>query len=154
MVRTIVGNVRSVQLLAKHIWFDDDTACRVGSGESRTAYLVDGDLGVVYKVGRESANRYEHEALTAWREAGATWAPQTTLWTAPAPNPFRPDLLVLAMPYLPDDGSTPDPGQLAEVRRVCPETCGENWTVRGGHVWLIDGGDVGSWPEPATKTAA
>ena len=118
----------------------------IGQGESRTAWLIN---GVVYKVGRNSANLYEHEALTAWREAGASWAPPTTLYRCT----IWPDgqIMVVAMPYLPDDGSAADDATLAEIRRVAPQTCRENYTTHAGRTHLIDGGDIERFPAATTE---
>jgi hypothetical protein len=113
----------------------------IGSGERRTVWLIN---GVVYKVGRQSSNRYEHEALTAWRQAGAVWAPATTLWTVP--TEFDENELVVAMEYLPDDGGDIDPAVMAEIRRVAPQTCSENYVSHGGRLYLIDGEDVDLFP--------
>jgi len=113
----------------------------IGHGESRVVYLVN---GVVYKVGRPSANRYEHELLTAWRAAGAQWAPATSLWEDR--DPFGEAYTVIAMDYLPDDGSDPDEATLAEIRRCAPQTCRENLHTHAGQLYLIDGVDIEVFP--------
>lgn len=108
----------------------------VGAGEFRTVYRV-GD--VVYKLGRDSANEYEHRVLTAWRKAGATWAPETSLYRGE--DPFAGPYTALAMPYLPDDGRI-DADTLSTIKRAAPETCAENVHNCGGQTYLIDGVDV------------
>jgi hypothetical protein len=119
-----------------------DTECDlIGRGEARRVYLVD---GVVYKVAlRDSANRYEHDALTEWRTAGATWAPETSLWSFD----YDGDIWsVVAMPYLPDDGGPVDETTLAAIKAAAPETCRENYVSHGGRTYLIDGGDIAYSP--------
>lgn len=112
----------------------------IGHGEARRVYRID---GVVYKVTcRNSANTYEHEALTAWREAGAAWAPETAVYEFDLPQ--GPEV-VLAMPYLPNEGDA-DEATLAEIRVAAPQTCPENWTTHAGQTYLIDGGDIENWP--------
>ncbi|GAA3878350.1 hypothetical protein GCM10022243_48820 [Saccharothrix violaceirubra] len=117
----------------------------IGRGERCVAWLID---GVVYKVGRDAGNRYEHEALTAWRQAGAPWAPPTTLWTVLDEWGF--ECVVVAMPYLPDSGAEVDPARLAAIRQAAPQTCRDNYADVDGHLWLIDGGDIEHWPVPGS----
>jgi hypothetical protein len=114
----------------------------IGSGESRTVMLIG---GVVYKVGRDSANRWEHECLTEWRKAGAQWAPQTTIYVGRDPEGGD-EYTVLAMPYLPDDGGPVDQDTLAAIRVAAPQTCSENYVSHRGKTYLIDGGDIQSSP--------
>lgn len=113
-----------------------DAKTIIGRGESRTAWLIG---GVVYKVGRDAVNEVEHDRLTAWRMAGAGWAPATTLYrgTGVDGDPAT----VLAMPYLPDDGLV-DPATLAVIKQIAPQTCRENYVNHAGQTWLIDGGDI------------
>lgn len=114
---------------------------RIGGGEARSAWLVN---GVVYKFGRDSANRHEHEVLSAWRATGATWAPKTTLWTGT--DWSGGEYAIVAMEYLPDDGGPVDQETLAQIRRAAPQTCRENYVSHRGRTYLIDGGDVEKWP--------
>lgn len=118
----------------------------IGSGESRTVYLID---GVVYKLGRDSANTWEHECLTEWRETGADWAPPTSLYQVRLDDEVY---TVVAMPYLPDDGGPVDDATLAAIRVAAPQTCRENYVSHGGRTWLIDGGDIEG--SPASKAPA
>jgi hypothetical protein len=113
----------------------------IGRGESRTVYLLN---GVAYKSGRDSANVYEHEALTAWRKAGAWWAPKTSLYEFATPYGDETETIV-AMTYLPDDGNI-DEATEAEIRKVAPQTCRENLHSCGGQTWLIDGVDIERMP--------
>lgn len=117
----------------------------IGEGESRTAWLIN---GVVYKVGRDSANTYEHEALTAWHAAGAPWAPITSLYqiNMTLDVGYVETYVVIAMPYLPDDGSQVDEAALTQLRSVASQTWRGNYTVRAGQPWLIDGVDVDYLP--------
>ncbi|HEY9473019.1 MAG TPA: hypothetical protein VIS06_04100 [Mycobacteriales bacterium] len=117
----------------------------IGQGEARECWLIG---GVVYKVarwGRESANAYEHQVLSAWRAAGAEWAPATTLWTVRCP--IRGELIpVVAMPYLPDDGPL-DRDAVAQIREQAASELWEgNCQQHNGRVWLVDGGDVDRLP--------
>lgn len=124
---------------------DDDpryTARVIGSGESRTAYLVN---GVVYKVGRDSANDWEHDFLGRWRDAGAEWAPQTSLHKVTIlvnGDGDTEQYLVVAMPYLPDDGGEVDEATLAAITVAAPHVSRVNYTSHGGRTYLIDGGDI------------
>lgn len=110
---------------------------RIGRGEARTVYQVG---QTVYKIGTHRANEWEHHMLTAWRAAGAAWAPPTTMYEVDLPDRIA---SVLAMPYIPDDGGEPGSEQLAEIRRAAPQVyVRDNVRVHGGQAWLIDGGDV------------
>lgn len=120
----------------------DVMADLVGSGEARQAWMVN---GVVYKIAeRPSANRHEHTMLTQWREAGASWAPPTSLYGF---TQYGDQIVVLAMPYLPDDGGAIDPATLAAIKVAAPETCPENYVSHNGQTYLIDGGDIAISPE-------
>lgn len=116
-------------------------ARQIGRGEARAVYRI-GD--VAYKITRRnSANEHEHAALTAWREAGAQWAPETTLYHFDVQGA---EWVVLAMPYLPHT-SRIDPAVLAEIKKAAPQTCAENVTAHGRRTYLIDGGDIEYWPQ-------
>lgn len=123
----------------------------VGSGESRVVWRFDDQ--VVYKVGGGRTNQYEHEALTAWRRAGALWAPETALHHVEV-NRFGcwEPFVVLAMAYLPDDGTTPDPDTFAEIRRAAPQVAWQNVHVCRGQTWLIDEVDIEVMPDLGTET--
>lgn len=114
----------------------------IGRGESRTAYLVN---DVVYKIGRDSANEYEHKSLSAWRDADANWAPETHLYRML--SPYGDPMTAIAMTYLPDDGSAlVNSTELAKIRQAAPQACRENWTVNKGQPYLIDGVDIERFP--------
>ena len=127
------------------VWMHDEDPRRtkrvVGSGEARCAWLVN---GVVYKIGRNSANEHEHQVLTDWRKAGAHWAPETALYrfAVTHDDSYTWTEIVIAMTYLPDDGSPVNESDLAEIRRVAPQTWFGNYTTYQGRTYLIDGGDV------------
>ena len=125
-------------------FFADADVSVVGSGEDRTAYRI-GET--VYKVGdRQSANVYDHEALTAAREAGMPWAPATTLYRVT--GEYGDEITVLAMPYLADDGSEPDPAALAEMHTQTGgqvDRLGGNYVVISGCPIVVDGCTVEGW---------
>jgi hypothetical protein len=111
-------------------------ATPIGSGEDRTAYLVN---GIVYKIGtRRSANRYDHETLSDARAAGLRWAPESSLYELV--DQYGDEWPVMAMPYLVADGTDPDPDLLAEMNA---QTGGEvdwtNYVVLAGQPIVIDG---------------
>lgn len=157
----MIGNARDAFRAACGWWTcveDDPTYLlhmrTVGSGEARTCWLLD---GVVYKVahlGRESANVHEHEVFTAWRAAGARWAPETSLHWVPWPSPAMAGELVpvVAMPYLPDNGDL-DEATMAEIRRDAtgPDLWSGNCVHHGGQTYLIDGGEVERTPASAAR---
>jgi hypothetical protein len=115
----------------------------IGQGEDRTAYLVD---GVVYKVGRRmTANPYDHGILTAWRAAGAPWAPESSLYAVA--DEYGEEWPVMAMPCLLDDGSTAEPAALATMHE---QTGGQvdrgNYAVIKGQPIVLDGCTVAGYP--------
>lgn len=131
------------------IWMHDEDPRRtkriVGSGESRCAWLVN---GVIYKIGRASANEYEHRLLTAWRDAGGAWAPETTLFHFGGDqSSYGYTETVIAMTYLPDDGTPVNEADLAEIRRIAPQTWSGNYTTHRSRTYLIDGQDIETYPE-------
>ena len=107
------------------------------AGEDRTVYRV-GD--VVYKIpSRPTANPYDHRAQEEARRRGYRWAPAaSTLW------PVRDylgdeDVAVLAMPYLEDDGTSPDPDSMAEMKAQSGGGVdGTNYVVISGQPIVID----------------
>ena len=115
--------------------FGSGRICYLASGEDRTVYIAD---GVVYKIGsRDTANPYDHEVQQEARARGYRWAPPaSTLWTV---TDQYGDEEVLAMPYLEDDGTEPDPRALAEMHE---QTGGgvdwENYVVIGGQPIVFD----------------
>lgn len=68
------------------------------------------------------------------------WAPETTLYELV--DNYGDPCPVLAMPYLPDDGSVPDPALLAEMRAQTGgqvDRLGGNYVVRDGRPYVVDG---------------
>ena len=113
---------------------------QIGAGSHRVVYL-DRPAKVVYKVGVNSANRQEVRTLTELRTAGHDHAPAATLHEVTY-NVFgdRVDCTVVAMPYLPDDGSVARPYPILEGAADLNET--GNVHANGGRLWLIDAGGL------------
>lgn len=112
-----------------------------GAGEDRTVYRV-GDI--VYKIPtRPSANPYDHHTQEEARRRGYRWAPPaSTLWKV-RDGVWGVDVDVLAMTYLEDDGTSPDPELMAEMRaqarsRNGGPVDGTNYVVIGGQPIVID----------------
>lgn len=119
----------------------------IGAGKQRTAYLHV-LTSIVYKVGDDACNRYEHTTLTRLRSEGHEHAPATTLhrvevvdytdcaWGLDPQSSYRD---VIAMPYLPEDGSVPHDGVwLPGMVDLNPG----NIHAHGGKLWLIDAGGL------------
>jgi hypothetical protein len=119
----------------------------LGEGAQRTAYLHI-ETGIVYKVGDDACNRYEHQTLAKLRGQGHEHAPVTTLYRVRVTDysdcafgcaPEVSDRDVIAMPYLPEDGSVPHaevwlPGMV--------DLNPDNIHAHGGKLWLIDAGGI------------
>jgi hypothetical protein len=130
-----------IALFFKGIADQPDGIDYLDQGSQRTIYL-DQTAAVVYKVGNQSANREEVRVLDDLRAQGFDHAPPATLhevriwdsifgeWT---------DRCVVAMPYLPEDGSVPHVG-------VVLDGAGDlnpgNVHANGGKLWLIDAGGL------------
>lgn len=113
----------------------------IGSGSQRHVY-ADFDTDTVYKLGDDSANRHEVRVLTEARNAGKTYAPEATLYTVDVLDTDGEwaTVTVVAMPYLPDDGSVDGPYPiLAEAADLNPHG---NVHANGGQLWLIDAGGL------------
>lgn len=145
----MIGNKQDAERAARQwddpYYYDVDVEC-IGYGERRCAYLIN---GVVYKVGHVE-NRRDHDMLTAAREAGMPWAPETTLyeveswWDRWAPGYTVP---VLAMPHLTPDGSMVDIPALALMQA---QTGGVyDYVVVGGQPIVWDGAAIpgANWDE-------
>ncbi|MFI1189408.1 hypothetical protein [Streptomyces californicus] len=104
----------------------------VGEGAHR-AVILNPARTTVYKIETETGrNRREHRTLQGLRHQGHGHAPPTTLWTVPGPASGAE---VLAMPYLPNDGTTPaNAYPWVGVIDLNPA----NVTVCHGRYWLID----------------
>ena len=109
----------------------------LGSGTHRIVY-VDRAAGVIYKIGTSSANRQEVRTLTGLRERGIEHAPPATIYRIDA-GPYYGWCTIVAMPYLPDDGSVPRPYPLLEG---AGDLNGGNVHANGGRLWLIDAGGL------------
>ena len=120
----------------------------LASGQQRTIYLHE-PTGTVYKVGDDGCNRYEHETLAKLRTGGHDHAPETTLYEVETTDYELAALIdedatstrtVIAMPYLPEDGSVPhdDETWLPGMVDLNPD----NIHANGGKLWLIDAGGL------------
>lgn len=142
-----VGDENSARIIAEGHYASDEEYLRrrdlgeellpewieqIGAGSQRTIYL-DHDTQVVYKIGHDSANRHEVRMLGVARERGADYAPDATLYEING-------VTVVAMPYLPDDGSMGD-----DQYPIFPEACDlnpDNIHAHAGQYWLIDAGGM------------
>ncbi len=116
-------------------------AVEVGRGSHRTAYL-DQAANVVYKVGHAGANRQEVRVLAELRAKGEAHAPAATLHEVMFTDWCGQEVeaAVVAMPYLPDDGSVPGPYPVLEGAADFNEH--GNVHANGGRLWLIDAGGL------------
>lgn len=113
----------------------------LAAGSQRTVYL-DHHAGIVYKLGDDSANRREVRVLAELRARGVTHAPEATLYEVTLTDQWGDTMTctVVAMPYLPDDGSMPRPYPLLEgAADLNPYG---NVHAHGGQLWLIDAGGL------------
>ncbi|MGW2415973.1 hypothetical protein ACWCV5_27935 [Streptomyces tubercidicus] len=135
--RPVVGSLTEATVVAN--WrpecspYGDPAGWRpVGEGDHR-AVILNPDRTTVYKVETcRGRNRREHRTLAGLRLQGWGYAPPTTVWTVPG---HARSTEVLAMPYLPNDGtasSTPYP------RAGVVDHNPQNITVCRGQYWLID----------------
>lgn len=114
---------------------------QVGAGSQRTVY-VDHRASVVYKLGEDGANRQEVYTLAALRAAGADHAPEATLYEVTVAGEHGDPIActVVAMPYLPDDGSVARPYPILEG--AADFNPAGNVHANGGRLWLIDAGGL------------
>jgi len=108
-----------------------------GAGEDRTVYRVG---NVAYKIPtRATANPYDHRMQEEARRRRYRWAPAASaLWTI-HDGVWDEDVAVLAMPYLEDDGSRPDPALMAEMQaQAGGGVDGTNYVVIAGQPVVID----------------
>lgn len=113
---------------------------QIGAGSQRTAYLAED--GIVYKIGDDGANRQEVAALATIRERGDDYAPDADLYEVTTTDVHGDAITctVVAMPYLPEDGSvTGDRPIFAEAADLNPHG---NVHANGGRLWLIDAGGL------------
>lgn len=138
-----IGAIDSARQIAtyRHDGVDYVDGCeQIGRGSHRAVYL-DHNQDTVYKVGFDAANRREHRILTDARLAGAEHAPVTALYEVTVDDGWGDQVTctVVAMPYLPEDGSLEHDGVIFwEAGDLNPT----NVTANGGQLWLIDAGGL------------
>lgn len=138
--RSVVGSLDEAQAVAD--WcpecspYDDPEGWEpVGEGAHR-AVILNPSRTTVYKVETAAGrNRREHRALRGLRAQGFAHAPPTTLWTVCRPYGAGPNVEVLAMPYLPNDGTAP---HTRYPRAGVVDLNPTNITVCRNRYWLID----------------
>ncbi|MFG1918074.1 hypothetical protein [Micromonospora sp. NPDC048898] len=141
----LIGNADTAERIAFYhhglIDFEPDGCEQIGQGSRRTVY-VDHRAGTVYKLGDDTTNRQEVRTLTGLRQGGATHAPAAALHEITIPDGHGGSLTctVVAMPYLPDDGSVPGPYPLLEGAGDL--NAHGNVHAHGGQLWLIDAGGL------------
>lgn len=113
----------------------------IGSGSQRTIYL-DRAAGIVYKIGVDGANRQEVRTLAELRATGAAHAPEASLYEVSLHDPFGDTITctVVAMPYLPDDGSVARPYPILDG--AADFNPAGNIHAHNGQLWLIDAGGL------------
>lgn len=113
----------------------------LSQGSQRTVYL-DRDARTVYKLGTDGANRQEVRTLTELRARGADHAPAATLYEVAVTGEYGLPVTctVVAMPYLPDDGSVPRPYPI--LNGAADFNAAGNIHANGGRLWLIDAGGL------------
>jgi hypothetical protein len=108
----------------------------VGEGAHR-AVILNPSRTAVYKIETQPGrNRREHRTLRGLRRQGYAYAPPTTVWTVSDPASWTGRKVeVLAMPYLPNDGTAPG---TAYPRAGVVDLNPSNVTVCNGRYWVID----------------
>ncbi|MEV7465498.1 hypothetical protein AB0O20_03145 [Streptomyces kronopolitis] len=108
----------------------------IGEGAHR-AVILNPARTTVYKIEKlPGRNRREHRTLRGLRHQGYAYAPPTTMWAVPEPAcAAGRDVEVLAMPYLPNDGTAP---RAAHPRAGVVDLNPANITVCKGRYWVID----------------
>lgn len=121
-------------------WLPDGCE-QIGAGSQRTVY-VDHGTDTAYKLGCDGANRQEVKTLAELREQGADYAPTADLHEVTVAGPFGDQVTctVVAMPYLPDDGSVPGPHPV--LPGAADLNPAGNVHANGGQLWLIDAGGM------------
>jgi len=115
----------------------------LGWGDHRHVWLA--PSGTVYKVGLDGANRYEVNRLAELRRQGKKFAPSATLWTCEWTDGYGDERrsTVVAMPYLPEDGSVPRDDPRRQMIAVAgSDFNASNCHANGGQLWLIDAGGL------------
>lgn len=144
-VMTLIGDASTAERIAHYHHgladWEPDGCEQIGAGSQRTVY-VDHNAEVVYKIGDADANRREVSTLAGLRERGVAHAPAATLHIVTITDPHDGDqeVTVVAMPWLPDDGSVPGPYPLLEgAADLNPHG---NVHANNGRLWLIDAGGL------------
>ena len=121
--------------------WEPDGCEQIGTGSQRTAY-ADHGTDTVYKIGDDGANRQEVRTLADLRERGIGHAPAATLHEVTIVDGYGETVTctVVAMPYLPDDGSVPRPYPVLEG--AADLNPAGNVHSNGGQLWLIDAGGM------------
>jgi hypothetical protein len=140
-----VGDIETAtRIAAAHIGIDysllPESCDNVMRGDHRTVY-VDVGSDVVYKIGYEPANRREYKVLTQARLDGKDYAPPVTLYEVTVYDHLgdQTTCTVVAMPYLPEDGSVDHKGLIfAEAGDLNPSCV----HAHGGQLWLVDAGGL------------
>ncbi|GAA2231410.1 hypothetical protein [Streptomyces nogalater] len=137
---SVVGSLDEAQAVAAwrpecSLYGDPEGWEPVGEGAHR-AVILNPARTTVYKVEMEAGrNRREHRTLRGLRAQGFAHAPPTTLWPVPCPYGTGCDIEVLAMPYLPNDGTAP---HASYPRAGVVDLNPTNVTVCRNRYWLID----------------
>jgi hypothetical protein len=113
----------------------------LATGSQRTVY-VDYDAEIVYKLGIDGANRQEVSTLSALRASGVGHAPAADLHEVTVADLDGDTITatVVAMPYLPDDGSVTGPYPILDG--AADLNPAGNVVANGGQLWLIDAGGL------------
>ncbi|MEU6351571.1 hypothetical protein ABZ896_19885 [Streptomyces sp. NPDC047072] len=141
LAHPVVGTRAEAEVAAgwvpEHSPYGDPPGWRpVGEGAHR-AVILNPARTTVYKIDTQPGrNRREHRTLRGLRHQGYAYAPPTTLWTVPDPvcGTGR-EVEVLAMPYLPNDGTAPGN---AYPRAGLVDLNAANITVCRGRYWMVD----------------
>src|SRR5690606_10070655 len=143
---TQIGDRNTAERIAWHHYNDlpmSDGCELLAIGSNRTVY-VDRRTRTVYKVGVDGANRREVRVLAELRAQGADYAPPATLYEVTVPTVvagLRDEITctVVAMPYLPDDGSVPRP---YPIPPAAADMAPDVMRAHRGQLWLIDAGGL------------
>jgi hypothetical protein len=122
------------EIAAYHLGFDPylPNGCAfLARGEHRAVY-VDYDTDTVYKIGLDAANRNEYQLMSD--HAGTEGIPPVRLYEI---NDLG--VTVIAMPYLPEDGTVEHAGVIWPLDGDFNEA---NVVAHGGILWLIDAGGM------------
>jgi hypothetical protein len=114
-----------------------DEVEQIGYGRDRTAYVAYWQ-DTVYKIGVDSANHAEYRVLS--EHAGEDMIPPVELFDVTVDAERGPVAMpVIAMPYLPEDGSVEHGGV---VYPYAADFNPANLHANGGRLWLIDAAGI------------